>query len=87
MADDGQQSRPVESVPVGEKPVDMIKDWSTDYFPTSARPIFIGWAIVAIGVVSLCAAVYFLSEHPKDPEKVKKQEAIKERMKVEDEDE
>ena len=64
----------------------MVKDWSTDYFPTSAKPIFIGWTIVVLGVAALCASVYFLSEHPKDPAKVKKQEAIKERMNVEEDD-
>lgn len=90
MADDGQQpsntTRPLESVKTGEPPVDMVKDWSEDYFPTSARPIFISVGIMVLGIVGLCVAVYLLSEHPSDPEKLKRQEAIKERMKI-DEDE
>ena len=65
----------------------MTKDWSIDYFPTSARPVFIGWGIVVLGVAGLCLAVYLLSEHPEDPEKLKKKRAIEQNLKAEDDEE
>jgi hypothetical protein len=40
------------------------KDWSPDYFPTSARKIFMGWGLMLAGIVVLCTIVYLSSSHP-----------------------
>ena len=64
-----------------EKPeVNLPKDWSPDYFPTSARKVFIGWGVMVGGIVILCTAVYFSSEHPTDPVKDTKVTTAKSRM-------
>ena len=81
-----QDRRAEDALRPGEEQPEMVKDWSSDYFPTSARPIFIGWTIVVLGVAALCASVYFLSDHPTDPVKAKKQEAIKERLNIDDDE-
>ncbi len=66
---------------------DMAKDWSTDYFPTSAKPVFIGWTIMVLGVLGLCIAVYLLSEHPEDPEKMLKKKQIENNLRPPDDEE
>lgn len=48
------------------------KDWSSDYFPTSAKPVFVRVGLLAAVLVAICAAVYLTSEHPPDPEMLEK---------------
>lgn len=47
-------------------------DWSSDYFPTSARPVFVRVGLLATIIIFICIAVYLTSEHPEDPEKILK---------------
>lgn len=64
-----------------DKPdVNLQKDWSPDYFPTSARKVFIGWGVMIGGIVILCTAVYFSSEHPADTVKDSQVTTAKSRM-------
>ena len=51
---------------VAEEQAALPKDWSSDYFPTSARKVFLGWGMMVGGIVLLCFIVYATSEHPED---------------------
>ena len=52
------------------------KDWSTDYFPTSAKKVFITWGFMIGGIITLILIVYYSSEHPSgDPKTDSKKQA------------
>lgn len=89
MADNERQQGNAP-IPTESNEPKMVKDWSEDFFPTSARPVFIGYGVIVVGIIVLCATVYFLSPEKENPEKIKKQKDIAERMNPnadEDEDE
>jgi len=45
-------------------PVDPnLGDWSPDYFPVSAKPIFRRSFLLLLGVAALCFSVAYCSEH------------------------
>lgn len=50
----------------------MPTDWSSDYFPTSAKPVFVRVGLLATVIIFICVAVYLTSEHPEDPTKIEK---------------
>lgn len=54
----------------------MREDWSPDYFPTSARPVFLRVGLLATVILAICLAVYLTSEHPEDPGKVAKRKEM-----------
>jgi len=55
-------------------------DWSSDYFPTSARHVFLGWGAMLVGIIILCFIVYSTSEHSVDEKLIKKQENTRARL-------
>lgn len=55
-------------------------DWSPDYFPTSARHVFLGWGAMVLGIIVLCCVAYSTSEHPTDEKAIKKQETTRARL-------
>ncbi len=72
MSDDqkpeGQQQADQAAAPV---------DWSSDYFPTSAKKVWLGWGMMLAGIMLLCFISYVTSEHPSDGEQVVKKDAPK----------
>ena len=47
-----------------QEPVDpKLGDWSPDYFPVSAKPIFRRSLLLLLGVGALCFSVAYCSEH------------------------
>ncbi len=70
---DDRASRPQGGDGVQSK---MREDWSPDYFPTSARPVFVRVGLLAAVIISICVAVYFTSEHPEDPNRAAKRKEM-----------
>ena len=65
-----------EQKPEGQRDEDRVaapKDWSSDYFPTSARKVFLGWGVMIGGIVLLCFVAYATSEHSEETGQVVKQ--------------
>ena len=58
----------------------LATDWSPDYFPTSAKHVFLGWGAMVLGIVVLCCVAYMTSEHPTDEKALKKQESSRARL-------
>lgn len=54
----------------------MREDWSPDYFPTSARPVFLRVGLLSAVIIAICVAVYLSSEHPEDPNRAAKRKEI-----------
>ncbi|MFN8389841.1 MAG: hypothetical protein U0136_06095 [Bdellovibrionota bacterium] len=65
MSDDQQQLPPPQTQQLTAKENKASQDWDTDKFPTSARPVFVGWGIMVGGIILLCTVVYCISDHPK----------------------
>ena len=55
-------------------------DWSSDYFPTSARHVFLGWGAMVAGIIVLCFVAYATSEHSTDEKVIQKQETSRARL-------
>lgn len=64
-----------------ETPAKGPIDWSKDYFPTSAKPVFRSMALLALIIVILCVMVYYLSEdRPEEQPAENKRKSIAESL-------
>lgn len=43
------------------------KDFSSDYFPTSAKPVFLSMGFLILAITALCFVVWATSEHSEEP--------------------
>lgn len=70
MSDEHSNDSPSSSSPPpieGQQQRESEAEWNPDRFPTSATPIFRGWAALALIIALLCGIVYYTSDHS-DPE-------------------
>ena len=63
------------------------QDWSPDYFPTSAKPIFKKLSILFVSVLTLCLFLGYCSQKANDPgEKTEDQKKVESETKKNAED-
>ncbi|MBP9839287.1 MAG: hypothetical protein KBC84_11335 [Proteobacteria bacterium] len=86
MSDEKEKDNNENVQQVKEAPKVDSADWSPDFFPTSAKKIFIKYGVMIVGIAALCAAVYFTSDHEEDPKKVEKKKEVKENVDSLDDD-